>query len=218
MAEVVLGVRILGVSDQLRQKDVGVEEIDAHGSIDHFGIEGRSQAGFLGLFDKAGDLTVTCHLDHAEGRDLAGTDGEGSDGDLGPAVDVLLEHEGVIHLVDVIAGEDEDVLRLLGPDGVDILVDGVRGSLIPGLGDALHRRQDLDKVAQLIGSEGSPALADVAIEGERLVLGEDVHPAKVRIDAVGEGDVDDAVLTGKRYSRLCAIACQREETFPGTTG
>ncbi len=130
----------------------------------------------------------------------------------------LLHHEGVVHLVDVVAGEDEDVLGLLGADGVDVLVDGVGGALVPGLGDALHGREDFNKLAEFVGDDGAPALADVAVEGERLVLGEDVDVAEVGVDAVGESDVDDAVLAGEGYGRLGAIAGEGEEPFAGTTG
>ncbi len=131
---------------------------------------------------------------------------------------MALHHEGVVHLVDVVAGEDEDVFGLLGANGVDVLVDGVCGALIPGLGDALHGGQDLDEFAELVGDDGAPALADMAVEGERLVLGEDVDVAKIGVNAVGEGDVDDAVLAGKRYGRLGAIAGEGEESLAGTTG
>ena len=128
------------------------------------------------------------------------------------------QHAGVVHLVDVVAGEDEDVLGLFGADGVDVLVDGVGGALVPGLGDALHGREDLDELAELVGDDRAPALADVAVERERLVLGEDVDVAEVGVDAVGEGDVDDAVLAGERNGRLGAIAGEGEEPFAGTTG
>ena len=135
-----------------------------------------------------------------------------------PESRVLLQHEGVVHLVDVVAGEDDDVLGLFGADGVDVLVDGVGGALVPGLGDALHGREDLDELAELVGDDGAPALADVAVERERLVLGEDVDVAQVGVDAVGEGDVDDAVLAGEGHGRLGAIAGEGEEPFAGTTG
>ena len=83
MAEVVLGVGVFGVLHQFRQQDVGVEEVDAHGGVDHVGHEGRAHGGLLGLLFKAGDFAVTRHLDDAEGRDLVGTDGQGGDGDVG---------------------------------------------------------------------------------------------------------------------------------------
>ena len=118
----------------------------------------------------------------------------------------------------MVAGEDEDVLRLFGADGVDVLVDGVGGALVPGLGDALHGREDLDELAELVGDDRAPAFADVAVERERLVLGEDVDVAQVGVDAVGEGDVDDAVLAGEGDGGLGAIAGEGEEPFAGTTG
>ena len=55
----------------------------------------------------------------------------------------------VIHLVDVIAGQDHDVLGPLFFERVDILIDRVGGALIPVLVDALLRRHDVDELAQL---------------------------------------------------------------------
>jgi hypothetical protein len=41
---------------------------------------------------------------------------------------------------------------------------------------------------------------------------------EVGVDAVGEGDVDDAILAGKGHGRFGAIAGEGEEPFAGTTG
>ncbi len=78
--------------------------------------------------------------------------------------------------------------------------------------------QDLDELAEFIGDDRAPALADVAVERERLVLGEDVDVAQVGVDAVGQGDVDNAVLAGERYGGLGAVAGQGKQPFAGTTG
>ena len=86
---------------------------------------------------------------------------------------------------------------LLGADRVDVLEDRIGSALVPALGDALHGREDLDELAEFTGHHRAPALADVAVERERLVLGEDVDVAQIGVDAVGEGDVDDAVLSGE---------------------
>ena len=130
----------------------------------------------------------------------------------------MLLHQRVVHLVDVVAGEDEDVLRLFGADGVDVLKDSVGGALVPGLGDALHRRKNLDELAEFAGHDSAPALADMPVERERLVLGKDVDVTQVRVDAVGECDVDDAVLARERNRRFCTVARQGEESFAGTSG
>src|ERR1700761_2443917 len=55
-------------------------------------------------------------------------------------------------------------------------------------------------------------------EREGLVLGQDIDVAKVRVDAVGEGDVDDAVLAGEGDGRLGAIAGEGEEPFASAAG
>ena len=70
VAEVVGGVGVFGVLHQLGQKDVCVEEVDAHGGVDHLRVEGRAQVGGLGLFDEAGDLARARDFDHAEAVDL----------------------------------------------------------------------------------------------------------------------------------------------------
>ncbi len=113
-------------------------------------------------------------LDDAElaGRRLH-ADRQRADRQIGAAFDVPLDQLGVVHLVDVVAGEDHDVLRPLFLDGVDVLVDGVGGALIPVLVDALLRRDDLDELAQFAAEIGLPAEVDVPVEAHRLVLGED---------------------------------------------
>ena len=58
-------------------------------------------------------------------------------------INMLLQHFGVIHLVNVIAGKDKHVLRTLAADGINILVHGVRRPLIPLFRNAHLRRQNL---------------------------------------------------------------------------
>jgi len=50
---------------------------------------------------------------------------------------VTRDHFAVIHLVDVVAAKDEDVLRPQGADDVQILVDRIGGALVPLPADTL---------------------------------------------------------------------------------
>ena len=52
------------------------------------------------------------------------------------------------------------------------------------------------------------AVADVLIEFQGLVLGEDAHGVDVGIHAVGKGKVDDAVLTAKGNGRFGGVLRQ----------
>src|ERR1039458_1634725 len=83
---------------------------------------------------------VVVYGDDAETAAVGGTGNQGGDGDIGGGVLVLLQHAPVIHFVDVVAREDDHVLRLFGTDGVDVLIDRVRRSHVPVLADPFHRR------------------------------------------------------------------------------
>jgi hypothetical protein len=117
----------------------------------------------------------------------------------------------------VIAGEDEDVLGLLGADGINILVNGVGGALIPLIADALHGGKDFDELSYL-APEYVPAFADVAVERKRFVLSEDVDAAEVGVEAVGESDIDDAVHASEGDGRLGAVASERIKAFSSAAG
>ena len=127
---------------------------------------------------------------------------------------MLLHHLAVIHFVDVIAGEDEDVLGLLGADGINVLVNGVGCALIPLVADPLHGGKDFDELSDF-AAEDVPALADVTVQRQGFVLGEDVNAAQVRVEAVGEGDVDDAVHASEGDGGLGAVASKRIKAFSG---
>ena len=82
---------------------------------------------------------------------------------------MLLQHLLIIHFVNVIAGKNEDVVRLLAANRIDVLIHGVGRALIPVLRHAHLGRQDLHKVA--VTHQRGPAAPHVPVEAERFVLG-----------------------------------------------
>ena len=166
--------------------------------------------GLRGLLLETHHAAVGVDLDDAElaGRRLH-ADRQRADRQIGAAFDVPLDQLGVVHLVDVVAGEDHHVLRPLFLDRVDVLVDGVGGALIPVLVDALLRRDDFDELAQFAAEVGLPAEVDVPVEAHRLVLGEDEvlsHPA---VKAVRQGEVDNPISPAEGDCRLGPIPGER---------
>ena len=103
------------------------------------------------------------NVDHAEAGSFLGGDLDGGESDVGGGIFVLAHHLAVIHFVDVVAGENQHVFRLLGADGINVLVDGVGGALIPLVADALHGGQDFDEFSDF-AAEDVPAFADVAVQ------------------------------------------------------
>ena len=76
--------------------------------------------------------------------------------------------------------------------------------------------EHFDVIAQ--PGEGRPARTDVAVQAECLVLSKDEDAAEIRIDAVGERDVDDAVERAEGNGRLGAVASERPEAFALASG
>jgi len=113
---------------------------------------------------------------------LGSGDFNGANSDVGAGVAMLLKHAAVVHLVDMIAGEDEYEFGALAADGVDVLVDGVR------------RCPDTTAAKRASGAEGlrcsrrgrraATSRRDVAVQAEGFVLREYENAAEIRIDAL----------------------------------
>ena len=123
------------------------------------------------------------------------------------AVDVLLQHQLIIHLVDVIARQDDHIFGSVALDDVDILEHRVGGAFIPlELGHALRGGQDVEALVAF-GPQEVPAALQVADQRMRLVLGRDADAADARIDRVGQREVDDPRLAAE-IDRGLGAACR----------
>ena len=72
-----------------------------------------------------------------------------ADRQVGIVVPVKIDQAQVVHLVDVVAGQNDHILGPLFFERVDVLIDGVGRALVPVLVDPLLRRHHIDKLAQL---------------------------------------------------------------------
>jgi hypothetical protein len=161
-----------------------------------------------GLFLEADDAPVLVRFDHAKSfRRLCRIDFKRRNGHVRGRLDVLLEHLLVIHFVDVIAGQNENVIRLLTADRINVLVNGVRGPKIPVLRDTHLRRQHFDELPQT--HQYGPTAPNVAVEAESLVLRQDEDTPQIAVETVREGYVDDAIDAAEWDGRFGAIAGER---------
>ncbi len=112
------------------------------------GFDGRAQLGSFRLFLETQHPVIAVHIHDAEAGHFIRIDLDRRQSDVGARVVVPLQHQTVIHLVDVIAGKDEHVLGLLRADRINVLVDRVGRALIPLIADPLHRRQHFDELSQ----------------------------------------------------------------------
>ncbi len=127
-----------------------------------------------------------------------------------------VEHLADVHLVDVVAAEDADVMRHGVADQVQVLEDGVRAALVPVLASALLRRDHVDVLVDDVGQV--PAARDVAIERVGLVLSQDVDPVEPGVHQVRQHEVDDSISPAEGDRRLGAVQGQRSEAAALPTG
>ena len=132
---------------------------------------------------------------------------------IGPAVDMLLQHDLVVHLVDMVARKDDHVFHAIAVDDVDVLGHSVGGAQVPGvLVHPLGGGQDI-KVFVALGTKEVPATLHVADQGMGLVLGQYTHSTNTGINAIGQGEIDDAELTAERNPRFGAPISQILECY-----
>ncbi len=111
----------------------------------------------------------------------------------------MLEHPGVVHLVDEIAGEQEDALGAGVLDDVEILSQGVGGALVPAR--SLLPRVRLEDLHASVPAVQIPRFSSTEVlgQGERRVLRQHRDVRDLGVDAVGKGEVDEAELAGERH-------------------
>ena len=89
-----------------------------------------------------------------------------------------------------------------------VLANGVSGSAVPVLTDALLWRHGHDVFVQF-RIEQTPRELQVAVEGLGLVLDKNDNLPETGIDAVAQRKIDDTVFSAERDRRLGAFECQR---------
>ncbi len=191
----------------------GLEHIDAHraqeGAVGVLAAdEAFLQIGILGLFDEIGDVAARSLLEQAEAEGLLTRHRLHGDGDVGVLIPVETGQVAVIHAVQVVAGQDQGVGGVGRFDLDDLLAHGVGGALVPGVAArGLLGRQDLDPAA--MESVEDVGARDVPVQGDRVELGQDGDAGDAGVDAVADGDVDQAVLAGDGHGGLGPLVGQR---------
>ena len=206
LAEVVLGTRVLLVLDEELFQHAPLEDVDAHGCV--------RALRMLRLLLEFVDGAVLAGIHDTEAAGLCQWDRAHGDGAVGLHLLVVAQHGGIVHFIDVVAGEDDDIVRIIALDEGDVLIDRVRGALVPlgfltlGIG-----RQDLHAAVAAVQAPRL-AVADVLIELERLILRQHADGVNAGIHAVGERKIDDAILTAERDRRLCRVLRQHHQAAP----
>ena len=114
-------------SSSARFEHVRAEDIDAHRRQRRVRRPGHRR-GLLRLLLEPDDALAFVDADDAEARRVGDRHLDGREGGVGVLLLMEPQHLRVVHLVHVVARQDDDVARGLAGDRIEVLIHGVRGA------------------------------------------------------------------------------------------
>ena len=106
-AEIMAGIWIGRVALQFVEQKLRIENVDAHAGERNIRFAWHRR-GIGRLLEERVDDAIVIDMHDAEGTRLLARHLETAHGNVGFGLDMLLEHDLVVHLVDVVAGENND--------------------------------------------------------------------------------------------------------------
>ena len=115
---------------------------------------------------------------------------------------MVLQHHLVIHLIDMVAGQNQHIVRIKAFHISQILVNRVRGACVPfRLPHLLIGRKNRNAADILIQIPGNTD-TDMGIQSERLVLSKHANGVNTGVDTVTQRKIDNSVFTAKSHGRF----------------
>ncbi len=157
----------------------------------------------FGLLDKIGDATICFAFQNPQPGCFALRHGLDRHRYIGVILPVEVRHFGIIHAIQMVAGEDQHILRPGCLDLEQLLAHRVCRALVPVRAlRGLLRRPDLDPA----GMEHVKVirLGNMPVERDGVELGQNGNPVDPRVDAVADRNIDETILAGDGHGRLRA--------------
>ena len=137
-------------------------------------------------------------------------DGNGGDGDVRPGLDVLVDHLAEIHAIQLVAAQDDEIIKIVVQKVHQIFPHRVRRAFIPRrVGERLLRREDFHKAARELVE--FVRARNVPVQRRGIELRQNVNAPEAGVDAVGDRDVHEAVFSGERHGGFGAVFGQRKQ-------
>jgi len=214
-AEIVFAGFIVRVVGQHLLQPVQADHVNAHGGARQILVADEG-VRMLGLFREFGDAVGVIGGHDAEFIGALQRHVHDTDGDVGLALFVVGDHRTVVHLVDVIARQNQHMSGVMRAYELQILVHRVGGSAVPVRADLLLRRNELHEFAKL-AAQIAPAALNVLDQRLRLVLGQHRDLPYAGVDAVRQHEIDDLELAAEWRRRLAAVLGERLEPFAASS-
>ncbi len=179
-------------------------------NINSHGCQIAARVGRL-LF-KICNLPVFIGNHDAESLGLFHRNRHNSNGHVRIILLVEVQHGFIVHLINVIAGKDQNIVRMVIFHIAHVLIYGVGRPGIPLCPrDLLIGRKHRYTACQLVQIPRNTN-ADMCIQLQRHILRQHSHGIHTGINAVAQGKIDDSIFTPKGNCRLCHLGCKNAKT------
>ena len=211
LAKVMRRFGISGVVTQHLAEHFGIEDVDTHRT--------EVAPGQRRLLFKTDDAAVLVGLHDAKARRFIRRHFQRPNRHIGALLLMEGDHIVVVHLVDMIAAEDDDVVRLVMAEEIEIQLNGAGRARVDfhAFARAGIRLQQPHPAVQPIQIPRR-AGANVIVQRARPVLRQNAHRRDARVGAVGQHEVDDAILSGKGHGRFGAFLRENAEPAAASAG
>lgn len=151
-------------------------------------------------------------LHNAETRRFFHRDGADRDRAVGARFLMMVHHLVVIHLVNVVARQNNHVFGIKSVDKLDILINRVGGSLVPLARFRAHeRRKDVNAARDPVQIPRL-SVSYVLVKFKGLILRKHTDRIDAGVCTIRQRKVDNSVLRSERYGRFCNLAGEKAES------
>jgi hypothetical protein len=117
----------------------------------------------------------------------------------------------------MITGEDQEVVGLVVIDEVKVLPDRIGCAPVPVKTHPLLRRHGFEEMAHF-SAENVPSFFQMIVERLGFVLRQNDDFVDLRVNAIAQGEIDEAINTSEWDRRLGAILGERHQSFAPPPG
>jgi acetyl-CoA carboxylase alpha subunit len=127
---------------------------------------------------------------------------------------MVSKHLLIVHFVDMVAGENQNIIRIKLANKVYILENGVCSSLVPiGIPSVLIRRKNAETASGTIKIPRG-AVTNIIIERKRLVLSQYTNGVNSGVNTVGKREINNSIFSAVAYSRLAVCFVRSKRRLP----
>jgi len=137
--------------------------------------------------------------------------------DFRTGLHVLPQHDAIVHFVDMISSQNQQIFRLVAVDNIKVLQHRISRAFVPSIINPLRGGENVEVLVPL-SPRKVPAALTMADERVGFVLGRNAHFSDAAVPGVRKHEVNNPVFRSKMHRRFCSLVGEFFQTAAASTG